>query len=197
MPGLFKRLEVSLEDIERLAEKRPSFRGILIGYLAEQKLEDMYLKDHKPEVPDDHKRDDKGDRTIVYKDTKIRVEIKSLQTNSVKKSGTGWTGSFQCDASDSSYKDLPNGDNVKTVCLVVGGFDLLAINLFAFGETWRFAFCHNNDLPRSKSKKYTADQQKYLLQTTPPITWPLQPPYEADPLILLDRIVREKASRKQ
>jgi len=126
------------------------------------------------------------------------VEVKSLQTNSVRQIPSGgFRGRFQCDASDSGMKKLPNGDVLKTVCLVVGGFDLLAVKLFEFGQQWRFAFVHNFDLPRSSCPRYPPSQRKYLLQTTPPITWPLQPPYELEPWSLLDRIVREKSSRRR
>jgi hypothetical protein len=75
--------------------------------------------------------------------------------------------------------------------LVVGQFDLVAVNLFDFGEQWRFAFAKNVDLPRSPSKTYTPEQRKYLLQTTPKITWPLQAPFRDEPFSLLDEMLSE------
>jgi len=197
MAGFLERLGVTPDDLEEALKASASLRGILLGYLAEKKVVEKYFRSFNPTKPDDHDRSSKGDRVITYKDTSIRVEVKSLQTNSVRQTELdGYTGRFQCDASDSGTKTLPNGDVLKTVCLVVGGFDLLAVNLFEFGQQWRFAFVHNFDLPRSSSPKYTPAQQNYLLQTTPPITWPLQPPYESEPWPLLDRIVQEKALRK-
>lgn len=198
MPGFFTRLGVTFAELEAVVEARPSLRGILIGYMAEKKLVEQYFNDHSPEQPDDHDRENKGDRTILYKGVKVRVEVKSLQTNSVKAlPDDNWTGRFQCDASDSGVKMLPNGESLKTVCLIVGGFDLLAINLFAFGEKWRFAFAHNFDLPRTSYAKYDPKHWPHLLQTTPAITWPLKPPYYAEPWALLDRIARERASKTQ
>lgn len=198
MTGFLKRLGITPDELEEVLSSSASLRGILLGYMAERKLVEKYFKQYRPTKPDDHDRSSKGDRVIVYKGTRISVEVKSLQKNSVRETPSGgYAGRFQCDASDSGMKKLPNGDTLKTVCLVVGGFDLLAVNLFEFGQQWRFAFIHNFDLPRSNSPKYTPAQQKYLLQTTPPITWPLQHPYEPEPWSLLDRIVREKSSRKR
>lgn len=197
MGEFLERLGIGIDDVERIVKASPSLRGILIGYLAEQKLVERYFKDLNPEKPDDHDRSTKGDRSILYKSVRISVEVKSLRTNSVREVPGGWEGRFQCDASDSRLVRLPNGQSVKTVCLVVGGFDLLAVNLFEFGQEWRFAFIHNFDLPRSSFRGYTPAQRKYLLQTTPKITWPLQPPFEPEPWSLLDRIVREKSSRRR
>ena len=197
MAGFLERLGISSQELEEVLRASASLRGVLVGYLAEKKLVETYFKPYSPRKPDDHDRSSKGDRIITYKGTQISVESKSLQSNSVRQTAGGYVGKFQCDASDSTIIRLPNGDRVKTVCLVVGGFDLLAINLFEFGYKWRFAFAHNHDLPRSTWRAYTPKQRKYLLQTNPPITWPLQPPYEPEPWNLLDRIVRQKASRKR
>ena len=196
--GFLNRLEISLEELEEALQASASLRGILIGYLAERKAVEMFFEAYHPAKPDDHDRSSKGDRIITYEGVSIRVEVKSLQSNSVRQTESGdYTGRFQCDASDSRMTTLQNGARLKTVCLAVGGFDLLAVNLFEFGQKWRFAFVHNFDLPRSTYRNYTPAQQRYLLQTTPKITWPLQPPYEPEPWALLDRIVREKSSRKR
>ena len=67
--------------------------------------------------------------------------------------------------------------------------------MFALEEEWRFAFALNEDLPRSKFKNYTPLQQKELLSSSIPITWPLSPPYVENPFVLLDRLVAH-AKRK-
>jgi hypothetical protein len=193
MGEFLKQLGVSADEVEEIVAHAPSLRGIVVGYLAERKLVEMYFKDLSPEKPDDHDRRSKWDRSILYRSVRVRVEVKSLQTNSVQQTPGGWKGRFQCDASDSRVVKLPNGRSLKTVCLVVGGFDLLAVNLFEFGQAWRFAFVHNFDLPRTKCRKYGRRERAYLLQTTPSITWPLAPPFEPEPWSLLDRIVREKS----
>lgn len=135
MAGLLERLDISLEELEEALQASPSLRGMLIGYLAERKAVERFFEPYHPTKPDDHDRSSKGDRIITYKGVPIRIEVKSLQSNSVQQTESGgYTGRFQCDASDSGMKKLPNGDKLKTVCLVVGGFDLLAVNLFEFGQ---------------------------------------------------------------
>lgn len=194
--GIFKRLGVTAKEVEQLVQALPSLRGVLIGYLAEGKLVKQWFQGYDLDKPDDHDRAKKGDRILTYKGHKLSIEVKSLQTNSVIETSPGiYKGRFQCDASDSREVPLPDGSRLKTVCLVVGGFDLLAINLFEFGQQWRFAFVKNFDLPRSTFAKYTESQRQFLLQTTPSITWPLQPPFRDEPFALLDELVAEKTTR--
>jgi hypothetical protein len=190
--AFFQRLGVTAEEIEQMIQASPSLRGVFIGYLAEKKLIELHFPDHPPKKYDDHNRKKKGDRWIIYKGHELSIEVKSLQTNSVKQTAKGCTGAFQCDASDSRKVTFADGSTVTTVCLHVGEFDLLAINLFEFGQKWHFAFIKNADLPKTKSRKYNDYQKQFLLQTTPKITWPLQPPFSDDPWKLLDEIVEAK-----
>ncbi len=168
-------------------------RGLFIGYLAERRLAELWFPDQELTKYDNHDRGRKGDRWIVYKEHELSIEVKSLQSNYVEKTETGWKGRFQCDASDRRPVELPNGQRLETTCLVVGEFDLLAINLFEFGRKWHFAFIRNVDLPRSKWRGYTEEQKQYLLQTTPPITYPFEHPYYDNPFAVMDKIVESKA----
>lgn len=64
----------------------PSLRGMILGYIAERKLKDLFISsgktdDHRKD--DDHNRDKKGDLTLNYKGEEIIIEVKSLQTNSI------------------------------------------------------------------------------------------------------------------
>src|SRR5437868_4463278 len=132
--GIFARLGVTAREVEQLVQASPSLRGQFVGYLAESRLMQEWFPEYPLKKYDDHDRTKKGDRWITYKGCEISIEVKSLQTNSVVETASGmFTGRFQCDASDSRTIKLPNGSTVKTVCLAVGGFDLLAINLFEFG----------------------------------------------------------------
>jgi len=170
---------------------------MVFGYVSEYKLRKMWFGDPRfqdVKKEDDHDRTQKGDLWFTYQGVRLSLEVKCLQTNTVKQIGETYQGKFQCDASDRRQVILPNGDTLQTTCLLVGEFDLLAVGLFEFGQQWRFAFAKNSDLPRSTWRHYTAEQRTHLLASIMPITWPLQTPYEDTPFRLLEEIVREKQS---
>lgn len=168
----------------------------MLGYLAEVKVKNIWFT--RPGIitectkSDDHDRLNKGDLVITYKSKKFVIEVKSLQSNSIKHQDGVWTGKAQVDASDRRKVKLPNGTAVETTCLLVGEFDLLAVNLFAFEEKWHYIFAKNKDLPRSTFSKYTAYQKKFLLASLVSVSWPPKPPFYDDPFPLLDEISRER-----
>jgi len=167
----------------------------LFGFVAEYKLTKMFFTDPRIQSLrryDDHDRTRPGDFGFIYRGMPVNLSVKSLQTAKVKLVADVYQGSCQCDASDRRKVTLPDGTELVTTNLVVGGFDLLAVNIFYFGDTWRFAFAKNVDLPRSRGRKYTDDQRKYLLATGIPLTWPLQAPFRDEPFSLLDEIVAQR-----
>lgn len=190
--NLLYRWGLTVRELTEIVDANPSMRGLMLGYVAEYKLRKMYFADPRITAlvkDDDHDRKSKGDIRFNYRGRSFRVECKSLQTNTIRKVDEGFVASYQCDASDSRIVRFSDGTSVKTTCLLVGEFDLVAVNLFALEERWRFAFALNRDLPRSRFHKYTPLQQKELIASSIKITWPLKPPYEADPFVLLDRLL--------
>lgn len=191
---------ITESELTELVDQNPSLRGILLGYVAEKKFHDAFL--NTPNITeaskdDDHDRKRKGDWRIVYKGESFIIEVKSLQSNLVEKLGAGqWRGKSQVDASDSRIVTFPNGRKLKTTCLRRGEFDLLAVNCFAFGERWRFAFALNSELPQNTYKKYTKYQRKHLLPTLITLEWPLQAPFVDNPFVLLDRLVKARKSSR-
>jgi hypothetical protein len=141
--------------------------------------------------PSDHDRLKKCDFVMTYRGIDISVEVKSLQTATVKLDGEIYKGKVQCDASDRRIVKFSDGSTLQTTCLLAGEFDLLAVNLFAFEKKWRYVFARNKDLPRSQFRKYTPEQREKLLATLFEVSWPPKPPFTADPFPLLDEIVRE------
>lgn len=187
-------------ELTTLVEENPSLRGILLGYVAELRFEKMWLSDDRITSSlkhDDHDRTKKGDRVVTYKGEEFIVEVKSLQTNSIRKEHGRWIGVTQVDASDRRTIELPDGTSVSTTLLKVGEFDLLAVNLFAFEEEWRFVFAKNNDLPRSSYHKYTPEQQQYLLKSLVTVTWPPEAPFADTPYSLLEELYQERQSGKR
>lgn len=93
---------------------------------------------------------------VTYQGHRFVVESKSLHTHSIRKEGDVWLGKAQCDASDRRSVTFADGSTLETTCLLAGEFDILAVNLFAFQDEWRFVFAKNSELPRSTYKKIHA-----------------------------------------
>ena len=189
--------EATREEFNEVLTRNPSIRGMVHGYLAEEKLKKEYWKPSNEitnlHSPDDHDRDLKADWIFDYKEEEILCEVKSLQSNYVEKGQNAhgepeWTGKFQCDASDKREVILPNGTEMETTCLVVGEFDILAINLFEFGQEWRWAFARNEDLPRTPYSGYDEEIRQHLIKGTMDIAWPLEDdsPYYDNPWDVLE-----------
>lgn len=197
--GLLEDWKVTRPELNEILSTRPSARGHLFGFVAEYKLTKMFFTDPRIQSLrryDDHDRTRPGDFGFIYRGMPVNVSVKSLQTASVRAvedEDEAYTGRCQCDASDKRRVTLPNGKRLNTTNLVIGGFDLLAVNIFHFGKEWRFAFAKNSELPLSTSNKYTEKQRKYLLATSIPLTWPLEPPFRDEPFSHLDEIVRRRA----
>ena len=197
--GITDSWGVTLTDLDTILSERPSVRGTLMGVIAEYKLQNTIFSD--PRIRElkrynDHNRNQPADFGFKYRNILITVEVKSLQTKSIKKSHNNYRGRCQVDASDRREVTLPNGSKITTTCLLPGKFDILAVNLFGFQNKWLFGFIRNCYLPRSTYKGYTKYQQENLLATSVPVTWPLSSPFAKDPFPILDEIVYERQNTK-
>ncbi len=198
IPDLLTTWGITPQELAEIVAENPSMRGLMFGFVAEYKLKKMWLL--RSEItnltrPRSHDRKAKCDFRFDYRGQDFRLEVKCLDTPKVRQTEEGYRATFQCNASDTTEVILPNGKRVVTNCLAVGGFDLLAVCLFAFGNTWRFAFARNHDLPRTTWQGYTRSQQQYLLKSAMKITWPLAAPFADEPFGLLDRLVAERMGR--
>ena len=192
---ILDRWDMTPEELTELVENNPSLRGMILGYLAELKLEKLWLSgDDVSEVTkhDDHDRKKKGDRVIRYKGQEVIFESKSLQSAMIEKTEEGWIGKAQVDASDRREVVLPDNSRVTTTCLLKGEFDILAVNVFAFEEKWRFVFAKNSDLPTSNYRNYTPYQRQHLLATLVTVHWPPRPPFSDEPFTLMNEIIQER-----
>lgn len=173
---------VSPEDLVTSIKRAPSLRGMILGYIAEEMFEKYvpekygFISSEDIEKHDDHDRQfNKSDRTIKNTGRLYRIQLKSIQTNSIKRNlDTGLLqADVQNDASDSRPVSLPNGKSVTTTCYARGDYDILAVPLFPFTGEWNYAYKRNIDCRSTTSKKYTEEEAKFLLATTEIITWPL------------------------
>ncbi len=193
--SILERWDMTPEELTDLVDKNPSLRGMILGYLAELKLEKLWLSgDNVSNVTkhDDHDRKKKGDRVIQYRGQEFIFESKSLQTTMIKKTEEGWSGKAQVDASDRREITLPDGSKITTTCLVKGEFDILAVNVFAFAEKWRFIFAKNSELPTSAYRKYSEYHRQHLLATLVTVHWPPKPPFRDEPFTLMNEIIQNR-----
>lgn len=195
---ILSRWSISVDELTELVNKNPSLRGILLGYVAEHHLTKLLEATGQFSGSfkyDDHDRTKKGDRVVTYKGQRCIIESKSLQTHSVKALPDGrWTGKAQVDGSDRRTVTFRDGTKLETTLLLPGEFDVLAVNCFAFGGNWRWAFCRNSDLPRSTFKKYTKAQRAGLLASLVKVDWPPSPPFSDDVFKILDSLVAEPSA---
>jgi len=192
---ILDRWEITANDLTSAVDSNPSLRGMLFGYIAEMKLTKLLEVNAHVSSSfkfDDHDRSKKGDRVVIYNGQSFTVESKSLQTNSIRKQDGVWVGKAQVDASDRRKVELPTGKTVETTCLVVGEFDVLAVNLFAFEDKWRFIFAKNGDLPKTSFRGYRKGVRQFLLATLVTVTWPPTPPFHEDVFAVLEELIRER-----
>lgn len=205
--GFLDDWELTYEDVNLITTNNPSMQSFVIGYAAEAKVKTMVfdVDDRVTGIykPDDHDRAEKGDWVLTYNGERLAVEVKSLQSTSLRpKKRTGLVQpNFQCDASDRRSVVFSDGSSVETTALLVGEFDVMALNLRALTGNWDFVFIKNEDLPRMDAnarnlKKYTEFQLDNLIKTTIPITLTsehyAQAPYRDEPFSLFDEILEER-----
>jgi len=126
----------SEEVLLQVLREVPSVRGIVYGNVAEVEFANWLVRNGIP--VDDQLRDDdhlktKSDRTILRGSRKYTIQLKSMQTNSIKEIEDGrFQADIQVDASDRRTVTLPNGHMVNTTCYVAGEFDILGVPLHPF-----------------------------------------------------------------
>ncbi len=167
----------------------------LLGYVAEYKLQEILLSEDSIKYigkPDDHDRTSKGDHIIEYQGQRFVIESKSLQSRMVEKDGDTWRGKAQVDASDRRSIILEDGTRIETTLLMVGEFDILVVNCFAFEQEWNFVFARNSDLPRSTYSRYSPRVREQLIASLVSVSWPPGLPFTSSLQEILDQIVIER-----
>ena len=193
--NILEQWGVSLDELSEAILANGSLHGMVFGYVAEIKLRELL---QHPDVSqlgkdDDHDRKKKGDLRLVYRGREFKIEAKSLQTARNKQAEDGtFAGVSQVDASDRRTVTLPDGSQLQTTNLLVGEFDVLAVNCFSFEGKWNFAFARNADLPRSTFRAYSEEQRAHLLATLVPVQWPPKGIFRANVFSLLDEMIVQR-----
>lgn len=186
---------ISPEQLVQSIKRAPSLRGMILGYIAEEMFE-VYVRKTYPKLVeanierhDDHdRRFNKSDRTIAHAGRIYRIQLKSIQTNSIKRCLTSGRlrADVQNDASDRRSVTFADGSTLETTCYLRGDYDILAVPLFPFTGNWTFAYKRNIDCRSSMSDKYTKAQRDQLLATTEILEWPLSDGWSDNLYDLLD-----------
>lgn len=196
----FSSLGLDVADLDQLVKENPSLYSFVFGYAAEKQLTDGHFSDPRIKdlgKPDDHDRQNKGDRVIEYKGERFRCESKSLVTDSIREDGDGgFTCKAQIRSSDKRTVTLPDGVMVETSALLRSDLDVVSINLFKLHSKWEFGFVAAGDLPAPaqrmrdvEGRELTDEQQALFVSTTLKMSWPLEKPVYGDLCELLDREV--------
>lgn len=185
--------QVSPEDLVSSIKRAPSLRGMILGYIAEEMFQRHILEPltgiEGITKHDDHDRTkNKSDRSFSYKGKPYRVQLKSLQTNSITydQEKDRLEATVQNDASDSRKVTLPSGKEIITTCYIRGEYDILAVALFPFTGRWEFAYKWNVECRSSSFKGYDDDDKMQLLASTEKICWPLDNSWTTDLMVMLD-----------
>ena len=162
---------------------------MVYGNLAEVQLSRWLVANGVPlenQLRDDDHAKTKSDRTIFHQGRRYTIQVKSMQTNSIKQVGSErFKAGIQCDGSDRRRVTLPNGHRVETTNYVAGEFMVLATPLHPFTARWDFAFRLNSTLDPTTSPKYAPEDRKFLLKTMVPISWPVETPWTTELFTLL------------
>lgn len=186
---------IAPEDLVSAIKEAPSLRGMILGYVAELMFErhlpqnyDVIMIDHISSHDDHDRKTNKSDRTLTYNGKPVRIQLKSIQTNSIAHDlrANKLRATVQNDGSDRRDVILSDGSIVNTTCYRVGDYDILAVPLFPFTGEWDFAYKRNSECRRSTSRKYTLEQQQELLATTEIISWPLGDEWTTNLMSLVD-----------
>jgi hypothetical protein len=181
---------LSKDELTSLIKEHSCVRGMISGYIAEMKFKEI-ISNHSDICyyykPKDHDRtENKADLVCDYKNRTITIQIKSIQTNSIKHKDGKYIASVQNDASDKRRIVLPNNEEITTTNYKIGEYDILAVPLYVFTNEWVFAYKLNKNCRKSQSKKYSESQKQYLLATTEKISYPLADDWSLDFTKLLE-----------
>jgi len=207
VPDYWNNWQLSPEEFNRIIDSNSNALSAIYGYVAEERMREMYLVDN-PHVenirtPEDQDEDDKGDWAFQYKGEPMKIEVKSLQSRTIPDVDEAQTRlsnddgeirvGFHLKGSSDPRNVEYDGETYSTVLMNVeeSDIDIIAINLYKVKNEWDFAFIKVKDLPQSKGN-YPEGLKQKLSKSQPKFKIPLQEPYTDDLNMLMDEVLDER-----
>jgi hypothetical protein len=196
------------EEFNRIIDKNSNALSAIYGYVAEERLREAFLEDDERVTnlrsPADQDSADKGDWAFDWKGEPMKIEVKSLQTHTIKEVDTDQQTLTDSDEEPIRYKAgfhlkgtsdqrtiTHEGEEYNTTLMNIEDtdVDIMAVNLYKIKDEWDFAFLKVDDLPRSKGSSYPDSLRQKLARSQIKLTIPLQDPYTKDLYGLMDGII--------
>jgi hypothetical protein len=182
---------VTLEEIADLFRENSSLRGYCQGFVSERRLA-QWLRtfpeiESVEKIPD--QSEEKGDLRVVYKGEILRIELKSIATDSVRHDvlNDTWQGKVRTKATDRRDIEIDGVGVIRTSCLIKGEFDILAISTLPVDGQWTYMFMDAAFLPETANPG--------LIQTSFTLNPLTTPGVQADPLKVFDSILAKKRAK--
>ena len=208
-PDYWSQWELDPAEFNRIVHENSNALSAIFGYVAEERLREMFLEDD-PRVqnvrsPQDQDADDKGDWAFSYRGEQMKIEVKSLQTHTIERADTAqsklgeenepvqWKAGFHLKGSSDQRTVEYESEEYSTTLMNVAesDVDVIAVNLYQIEKEWRFAFLKVEDLPRSKGN-YPDGLRGQLARSQITLTLPLREPFVDEPYELMDEILAER-----
>jgi len=199
------------KEFNRIIDKNSNALSAIYGYVAEERLREMFLEeDERVEnirSPADQDSDDKGDWAFEWRGHPMKIEVKSLQTHTIEEIDSNQTkltddggeaiqykAGFHLKGTSDQREITHEGEDYNTTLMNVkdSDVDIMAVNLYKIKDEWDFAFLKVDDLPRSKGSSYPDSLRQKLARSQIKLTIPLQDPYTKDLYELMDDVLDER-----
>lgn len=180
--SLVNALQISLNDLETMADMSSGFKSMLVGTAAEMQLVRLFsanaANSNFVKNPD-LQRSKRSDFTVEYKGYSFRVELKT----------EGKNGKVILKTSDkATYTDYTDGETTfSTTAMPADRFDILAVSLFNRGHGWGFAFVEVDSLARTEHEAVPERLRADFLSSNVDVS--AHDEATTDPFTLFDRII--------
>lgn len=216
VPDYWNDWKLDPEEFNRIIDKNSNALSAIYGYVAEERLREAFLEDDDRVTnlrsPADQDSADKGDWAFQWRGEPMKIEVKSLQTHTIKEVNQDqatltddgsepirYKAGFHLKGTSDQRQITHEGEQYNTTLMDVEktDVDIMGVNLYKIKDEWDFAFLKVDDLPRSKGSNYPDSLRQKLARSQIKLTIPLQDPYTKDLYGLMDEILEERGEKPQ